>query len=778
MGTVLPTSVVWAANGWQTFAEMLREEYEYGDSKLEVTGVEGGNISFNTSFNTIVKELQEHVADRYYVDNLGGGMSTEQRATQYGNAVLPNGEVYLTDSNFRTYLAYKKEDGTYARISTVNYNFYNNADTHIDDSISLANDSYSQEIKYYLEDVLTKDSEPELYVVVCANTDPLRAPSMEVETERFLEIPLTGVTFENVTTDGKSKQDYKVKYGLSTPTLPAGPADPSDPDPITPTLPTQEEPVPFKSGWWDIATSVNVENAGNSNKDYKAGIYFQVEENGVMQLELSTDDGKIDASKIKIYRVSQIDGTISPLPLADGAIKTSAGEEGEGKFASEDEKTAPLRAGETYVIIIDGEYGEEDIDNKYMLHLTKLSDELYAVDEGFGNVDYNGVSKLKVVKEVDYIFDQLEKMISYMVRGTANTLIKLINLAVGGSNGVTIDDVIFNHYAPTRLLYFNADERNATEVVLGENGEPELDKSGNEKIRAVNPLIRDIAEGIELWSGVFTGIAVTGYLAILLYMGIQILINSTSSRRAEFKRFLIDWIVGLGILFFTPLLVKYAIEMNDDLVASIENQKVAAAQSTTQLTNAKPNMSISADAKAPDINAWSKSLDENPFQNSSNYMAQMANQAESTKRLSYAVVYLIMAWQLLLIVVAYYRRLFLIGFLLVLFPLVALSYAVDKVRDGKSQAFDRWAKEIFLNIFLQTFHAIIYVFAINASFVGGKTNDWIIMILGVSFLFKGEEIIKGLFGQKSDTAASLASSAARTIATFTAVKERRQAIKG
>lgn len=367
-------------------------------------------------------------------------------------------------------------------------------------------------------------------------------------------------------------------------------------------------------------------------------------------------------------------------------------------------------------------------------------------------------------------FQQLEEILAGIVRGTANGLIKIINWAVGGSSGVTIDDILFNHFEPTKIDYFNGGSSNSTR----ESSENKSADSNNEK-----SLSAVMVDTITTWTNVFTQIAVTGYLAALLYIGIQILFRSTGQRQAEYKRLLVDWVIGIGLLFFFPLVAKYSIEINDALVAQIESAKSENAVKGSEVSYTGGGVrSLSPNATTAQKIEFGMSMDESPFSSDNgNYMVKMAKKAESTKRLSYAIVYMIMAWQLLMILITYYRRVFMIGFLLVLFPLVSLSYAFDKIKDGKSQAFDRWAKELMINVFLQTFHALIYVFALNACFAGGEQNDWLLMIIGVSFLFRGEEIIKGLFGQKSDTAASLSSSALKTAAVFTAVRMGAEKLK-
>ena len=351
----------------------------------------------------------------------------------------------------------------------------------------------------------------------------------------------------------------------------------------------------------------------------------------------------------------------------------------------------------------------------------------------------------------------LETMLSSFVRTAANGILGLINWAIGGEGGVTIDKIIFNEYKPTQLVYF--------------------DKAARES--AGHEVVGSIANAINTWFNIFRAIAITGYIALLLYMGIQVLLKSTGEKQAQYKKLLVDWVIGIGILFMFPYVIKYCINLNNIFVKMINDSKVAIGITYKDPEYVKKDFfAIHGEATDSEIQAFTDLFDNAEFEEAgNNYMVLMKNKADNTKRLVYAIVYMIIVWQLLMLVIAYYKRTFMVGFLLVLFPLVALSYAIDKIADGKSQAFNTWGKEIIINIFIQTFHAIIYVISMSAVMVSSDGEDWILMIIGVSFLFKGEEIIKSIFGQKGDSVESLAATAGKAFVTYKAVTSGAKAIK-
>lgn len=63
----------------------------------------------------------------------------------------------------------------------------------------------------------------------------------------------------------------------------------------------------------------------------------------------------------------------------------------------------------------------------------------------------------------------------------------------------------------------------------------------------------------------------------------------------------------------------------------------------------------------------------------------------------------------------YFRRKLSIAFLTIVSPLITITYAMDAVKDGKTQIYNTWLKEMVFNIFIQIIHALIYaVFVISA----------------------------------------------------------------
>lgn len=83
--------------------------------------------------------------------------------------------------------------------------------------------------------------------------------------------------------------------------------------------------------------------------------------------------------------------------------------------------------------------------------------------------------------------------------------------------------------------------------------------------------------------------------------------------------------------------------------------------------------------------------------------------------------------------------------------------------DNKSQTFNTWANEFFVNVFTQLFHALSYILVVNGgvqAFI--ENDDWLLLTICVMFLFQGEKILRAIFNIKSsaNTIGELATTAA------------------
>ena len=278
-----------------------------------------------------------------------------------------------------------------------------------------------------------------------------------------------------------------------------------------------------------------------------------------------------------------------------------------------------------------------------------------------------------------------EAMFADFFNGVANAINWLIAIPIGYQ--ITIDDVVFNKYPATKIDYFQSlRDGESSEIIWGTDG------NGN----------GGLSHTVNECYSFFNKIAVLVYMVMLVYMGLRIILSSTGQSLSHYKTLFMYWVVGVAILFFYPFAMKYIIKINNTFVGMVEANK-GSSYVAVQDRNSIPAVTPTS--------IWTLNFSKNPFDGAGNdYMAMIANDANQTRRLALSLAYIILTWQLITLILHYYKRLFMVGFLIAIFPLVAMFYALDKIGDGKSQAFDHWNKEFMLNVLIQSFHAVVYVF--------------------------------------------------------------------
>src|SRR5699024_8132153 len=92
----------------------------------------------------------------------------------------------------------------------------------------------------------------------------------------------------------------------------------------------------------------------------------------------------------------------------------------------------------------------------------------------------------------------------------------------------------------------------------------------------------------------------------------------------------------------------------------------------------------------------------------------------------------------------YIVRVFKVDFLIMIAPLICVTYPIDTMGDNKAQAFNNWIKEMIGEIFLQPIHLCIYlVFIYSAGEIAIEAT--LIAIMFFAALSNGEKIIRRAF---------------------------------
>lgn len=132
------------------------------------------------------------------------------------------------------------------------------------------------------------------------------------------------------------------------------------------------------------------------------------------------------------------------------------------------------------------------------------------------------------------------------------------------------------------------------------------------------------------------------------------------------------------------------------------------------------------------------------------YKATIGNIFSGVTSWAATLVYIGIIVLTLIFLIMYIKRMITIAFLVLISPIITITYSVDKIGDGKSQALDTWMREFLQNVLIQPFHCIIYLVfisvALNLVNTDGTLASGILVIMTMFFIFEAEKIIKNIFG--------------------------------
>lgn len=244
---------------------------------------------------------------------------------------------------------------------------------------------------------------------------------------------------------------------------------------------------------------------------------------------------------------------------------------------------------------------------------------------------------------------------------------------------------------------------------------------------------KTVSDGIAKWYFALRNLAIIVSLVVLIYVGIRMAISSVASEKAKYKQMLKDWALGFAMLFVLHYLIVAVIALNREFVNLIYSMN-------------------------------------NPVTGSSN-LRDLVKVAEKgifsgyvTTGYGSLLVYGIIVGITVAFFIQYVKRFFTVGFLIAISPLITVTYSIDKMGDGKSQALNVWLREFIFNVVIQPFHCIIYVLlcsaAINSLSNGPGLKEIVVAVAALLFVFKAEDIVKNIFGFRAGSMENAAAAGA------------------
>lgn len=231
--------------------------------------------------------------------------------------------------------------------------------------------------------------------------------------------------------------------------------------------------------------------------------------------------------------------------------------------------------------------------------------------------------------------------------------------------------------------------------------------------------INTIRESIAGFYVALRNLAIVLSLAVLIFIGIQMARNNVAEDRAKYKEWLVNWLVGFGLIFVIHYIIVFVIQANTMLVEVLEK---GAFNSDSEIGN---------------------------------FMRVLLQQAwwiPFTKSFGSLIMYLGLTIMSFIFLIVYIKRMITIAFLIVIAPLITVTYSIDKIDNNKSEILNTWLREFLYNVLIQPFHCLLFAVFISPAMdllLGSGYMNLGTMLYAIILtfsIFMGQKIIREIFG--------------------------------
>lgn len=310
-------------------------------------------------------------------------------------------------------------------------------------------------------------------------------------------------------------------------------------------------------------------------------------------------------------------------------------------------------------------------------------------------------------------------------------------------------------------------------------------------INFINPsskdsIASDLSAQISKWYVAIRNMVLVMLMVVLLYIGIRIVISSTASEAAKYKENIKDWLVAIIILTFMHYIMAFAININENIIDVI-------AKGGTETVVFPINGFDADDAETEDENLkkeLEKAVKDGKLNYATNLMGYARLQQQFTavdkdgnslmtwSKIGYTVIFVVLVIYTVMFLIIYLKRVVYMAFLTMIAPLVALTYPIDKLKDGQAQAFGKWLKEYLFNLLLQPFHLLIYTMLIG-SVMELAMKNMVYALVALGFLLPAEKLLRSFFGfEKSSVAGNIMQGAVGGAMAMSAISGLRKLVGG
>lgn len=221
----------------------------------------------------------------------------------------------------------------------------------------------------------------------------------------------------------------------------------------------------------------------------------------------------------------------------------------------------------------------------------------------------------------------------------------------------------------------------------------------------------DIKQSAAVWYVSIRNIALVGMVISLIYVAIRMAIATVAEEKAKYKKMLTSWFIGLVLIFVIHYIIIIMLRLSSEFIDFIK-------------TAIETDTSTSGMEKDILGNLWNT-----------------LNKTDGAQKIYIVILYMVLTYYELKFFIMYMFRVFKVFILTIIAPIIALTYPIDTIGDGRAQAFNHWFRMIMMEIFVQPIQLVIYIIFIYSASEIAKTAP-IIGIIFIIALDNGEKIIR------------------------------------
>lgn len=253
-------------------------------------------------------------------------------------------------------------------------------------------------------------------------------------------------------------------------------------------------------------------------------------------------------------------------------------------------------------------------------------------------------------------------------------------------------------------------------------------------------IVRSLRDVVSNWYVAIRNIAIVGLMSVLLYMGIRIVISSSSNDKAKYKQMLVDWLVALCLIFFMHYIMAFTMTVSEQIIKVFTNDEEGTI-----------NECIIRLYDLTDNNGNPQPVAERQWKSNFVNVARMKTQYDNlSAKFGYMALYFAFTGYTVYFTIIYLKRLLMLAFYTMIAPAVALTYPLDKIRDGKAQAFNFWLKDYTFYALLPVLHMLLYTVFVSSA-LDLASQNMIYAIFAMAFIVPAEKIVKKMFHIQGNT---------------------------